>query len=193
MKLQVNEKIIKVYHHHKFYFIWRGVKVWAASLPFFLVAFIFSPIMGMNIYWSSNLFIFIVFGLIHGYDFLMYYLDTLVITNQRLVHLDWINPFRYTETQAMLNDIQNIESAENGFLSRFKIFDFGLFLVETASTRTVIHFPEAPDPEGIKFFLTNLSRRHYGVSIANNEHKAEAESYIVNKNTETINSKVVTK
>lgn len=192
MKLQVNEKIIKVYHHHKFFFIWRGIKIWAAALPFFLVAFIFSPLTGIQIYWWANMTIVAIFALIHGYDFLMYYLDTLVITNQRLVHLDWVNPLRYTETQAMLNDIQNIESSENGFLSKFKIFDFGLFLVETASTRTVINFPEAPDPEGIKFFLTNLSRRHFGVAVANNKQGVtSSESYIAKKKEVASDSKVV--
>jgi hypothetical protein len=68
------------------------------------------------------------FALVYAYDFMMYYLDTLVLTNQRIVHLDWISPFRYQETQAMLDDIQNIESKENGFLSSIKLFDFGEFL-----------------------------------------------------------------
>jgi uncharacterized protein YfeS len=109
------------------------------------------------------------------------------LTNQRIVHLDWISPFRYQETQAMLDDIQNIESKENGFLSSIKLFDFGEFLVETASTKTVITFNEAPDPEGIKFFVTNLSRKHLGLD--SNLNKDEI-AQIVDQKLEKPNSKV---
>lgn len=194
MKLQINEKIVKVYHHHKFFFLWRGIKIWAASLPFFLVSYFFSPIFGKSAFWSVNLVIVVVFALIHFYDFIMYYLDTLVLTNQRLVHLDWINPFKYLETQAMLNDIQNIESAENGFLSRFPLFDFGVFLVETASTKTVIKFPEAPDPEGIKFFLTNLARKHQVVFKNNHAQSGNqhTDSFVFSQDKENENIKVAT-
>ncbi len=165
MKLQVNEKIIKVYHHHVFFFLWRGVKVWSAILPFLLLTFMFRSL--MPVMWQLAIIATTIvgFALVHAYDFVMYYLDTLIITNQRVVHLDWINPFKYLETQAMLDDIQNVESVENGFLSELKIFDFGEFQIETASTRTVIKFSQAPDPEGIKFFVTDLSRRHAAVDV----------------------------
>lgn len=177
MKLQTGEKIIKVYHHHPAFYVWRSAKVWGASLPFFFLAFIFSPLLPTPMALSVYAGVALLFVLVNLYDFVMYYLDTLVITTQRVVHLDWINPFRYTENQAMLNDIQNIESEENGFLSKFKIFDFGVFLLETASTRTVISFSEAPDPEGMKFFVTNLSRRHH--SIAGKEESQGNASKVV--------------
>lgn len=173
MKLQSGEKIIKVYHHHPAFYFWRSAKVWGASMPFYFLAFIFSPLFPTPVALSVYAAITVLFVLVNLYDFVMYYLDTLVITTQRVVHLDWINPFRYTENQAMLNDIQNIESEENGFLSKFKWFDFGVFLLETASTRTVITFTEAPDPEGMKFFVTNLSRKHHSVS-----NKAEGSSIV---------------
>ena len=160
MKLLSGERIIKVYHHHVSFFVWRSIKIWMASLPFFMLAFIFQPILPnlVRILLFGSLLI--IFMLANLYDLIMYYLDTLIISNQRIVHLDWINPFRYSETEAMLYDIQYIETEENGFLSQFSIFDFGSFMVETASTRTVISFDEAPDPEGIKFFVTNISGKH---------------------------------
>ena len=192
MKLQVNEKIIKVYHHHALFFFWRGVKVWAATLPFFLLIFMFRSLMPFNVLMELVAATVIIFALVHAYDFIMFYLDTLIITNQRVVHLDWINPFKYMETQAMLDDIQNVESEENGFLSEFKIFDFGEFLIETASTRTVISFEQAPDPEGIKFFVTDLSRRHSALlqREGKDDKLTTAEAYKISQNTEKNNSKV---
>jgi hypothetical protein len=189
MKLQQDEKIIKVYHHHKIFFLLRGLKIWMASLPFFLLASVFTIIMPTWLDWTVFTAIIALFVAIQAYDILMYYLDTLVITNQRLVHLDWINPLRYIETQAGLDDIENIESHENGFLSKVNIFDFGLFMIETASTKTIISFPEAPDPEGIKFFVINLSRKHLGVE-SHHQNGNPGEAYIINKKTESSDSKV---
>jgi hypothetical protein len=59
--------------------------------------------------------------------------------------------------------------------------------VETASTKTVITFNEAPDPEGIKFFVTNLSRKHLGLD--SNLNKDEI-AQIVDQKLEKPNSKV---
>lgn len=190
MKLQPHEKIIKVYHHDLFCFIVRGVKVWSASLPFFMLTYIFSTVMPGWMTASVVAGILVLFALVYAYDFAMFYLDTLVITNQRIVHLDWISPFKYQETQAMLNDIQNIESKENGFLSKIRLFDFGEFLVETASTRTVISFSEAPDPEGIKFFVTNLSRKHIALEGNQKADRDAQGAYTINQKMESSNSKV---
>ncbi len=198
MKLQHDEKIVKVYHHHYFFYIWRALKFIAMSLPFFLIAYVFTYSFGNSVKITVNLVIGALFLALYAYDLTMYYLDTLIVTNQRVVHLDWVNPLKYVETQAMLNDIQNIECSENGFLSRWNFLDFGLFLVETASTRTVISFPEAPDPEGIKFFLTNMSRKHMRLEINKKEH-AEAplvtpssDLYNLERKTESEASKVAT-
>lgn len=193
MKLQNNERIVKVYHHHYFFYFWRAFKIFAASLPFFMLAYVFTLPLSTSIKITVNLVIAAVFLAIYIYDFAMYYLDTLIVTNQRLVHLDWINPLKYMETQATLNDIQNIECSENGFLSKFHFLDFGLFLVETASTRTVISFPEAPDPEGIKFFITNMSRKHMRLAINRKPQEPSSvadDLYKLHQNTETGTSKV---
>jgi hypothetical protein len=190
MKLQQDEKINKVYHHHKIFFFIRGIKIWMASLPFFLLTYIFSFIMPSWLDWTVGTSVVAIFALIQVYDSLMYYLDTLIISNQRLVHLDWINLFKYREIQASLDDIQHIESSENGFLSKLKMFDYGLFLVETASTKTVISFPEAPDPEEIKFFLINLSRKHLGLEQEEANSPVVKEEFTISEKTEMPASKV---
>lgn len=164
--------------------------MWAASLPFYLLYFMCRGFMPLAVQIGVVTAITVGFLLVNIYDFVMYYLDTLIITNQRIVHLDWINPFKYMETQAMLDDIQNVESEENGFLSVMKIFDFGEFLVETASTRTVISFEQAPDPEAIKFFVTTLSRRHSSIEHARRSGQPVAIDKVTS-NTENTNSKVV--
>jgi hypothetical protein len=81
MKLLNEEKIIKVYHHHPFFFVWRSLKLWMASLPFVMLAVMFSPVLPRMANVIVFLSIFAVFALANAYDILMYYLDTLIITN----------------------------------------------------------------------------------------------------------------
>ena len=57
--------------------------------------------------------------------------------------------------EALLYDIQDIHTQEKGVLSALYLFDYGVIRLETASSKTTIVFTEAPDPEGIKTFLSD--------------------------------------
>lgn len=96
------------------------------------------------------------------YDHFLYYSDSLVITNNRIVHLDWKTFFHREEVVAQLEDIQNISTVENGVLSYLPLFDYGTFKVETSSTKSIITFNEAPDPEGLRFYIYSLAYKRFG-------------------------------
>jgi hypothetical protein len=157
MKLQDNEQIVKVFHHHPTARLFRSLGILFACLPFFFVAWFFrdvlSPVQMVTLYIILGLFTFLVLL----YDSILYYLDRLIITNQRILYVDWNGAFSNTEHEAELVDIQDIETIEKGFFAIFPIFDFGDFTLETASTHTTIRFPNAPDPEGIKHFIYHLN------------------------------------
>lgn len=157
MKLQKNEEVVKVYHHHPTARLFRALGVVIAGLPFFFVAWffrdLFSPGQMMAIYFGVGLLNLAVLL----YDSVLYYLDRLVVTNKRILYIDWNGAFSNTEHEAELIDIQDIETKEKGLIAILNIFDFGDFTLETASTHTTIHFPNAPDPEGIKHFIYHLS------------------------------------
>lgn len=155
MKLQSNERIIKVFHHHPFPFLIQILKAIAASFPFFFLLYLLSPALSYNVIVIANLIIIGIFSLVILYLALIYWLDKLVITNKRAVHVDWIFLSKRIEGEALLYDIQDIHTQEKGFLSAFYLFDYGLIRLETASSKTTISFTEAPDPEGIKVFMTN--------------------------------------
>ncbi|MBU0668192.1 PH domain-containing protein [Patescibacteria group bacterium] len=157
MRLKNDEEIVKVFHHHLTARLIRGCKIVVAGLPFFLVAWflrdLFTPSQMMNIY--------VVVGLLTAipliYDSFFYHMDRLIITNNRILFIDWNGAFTRTEHEAELSDIQNIVTKEMGIFSLLKIFDYGDFIVETASTHKSIFFPCAPDPEGIKHFIYHLN------------------------------------
>ncbi len=100
-----------------------------------------------------------LFSLFTAYDFVIFYLDRLIVTNRRIVHIDWHNLLSRGEQEAELKDIQDIETVENGIFSSIKLFDFGTFWLETASTKTTITFKDAPDPEGIKHLIYQLQTK----------------------------------
>lgn len=157
MKLQDNEQIVKVFHHHPTARIFRGLGIVLAGLPFFFCAWFFRGVLDSTQMFWVYMSVFLINFSILMYDSILYYLDRLIITNRRVLYIDWNGAFSNTEHEAELIDIQDIETREKGIFAFFSFLDFGDFTLETASTHTTIHFPSAPDPEGIKHFIYHLT------------------------------------
>lgn len=153
--LKSGEKIVKVYHHHPFPFIIQLFKTVVASIPFFFLLYLIKSAIPTQYFIWSVIFVVILFSLVIFYLALVYWLDRLVVTNKRIIHIDWKFLTKRDQGEALLYDIQDIHTQERGILSSLYIFDYGILRLETASSKTTIVFIEAPDPEGIKAFLTD--------------------------------------
>jgi hypothetical protein len=168
MNLHDEESVIKVFHHHPTTFLLRGMNYFVVSLPFYFVGSFFNtvlPPMGMVAIYAA---ITVVFGMFTAYDLILFFLDRLVITNRRIIHVDWKSALSRSEAEAELLDIQDITTKEMGLFSALKFFDYGLFMLETASTKTSIIFNDAPDPEGIKHFIYRLYQKPSRIESAPN-------------------------
>ncbi len=154
MQLQRGEKIIKIYHHHPFPFIIQITKAIGASLPFFFFLYLFSSSLTYEQIIIGVLIIVALFTLVIIYLALIYWLDKIVVTNKRILHIDWKVLSQRDEGEALLSDVQDIHTQEKGILSAIYLFDYGMVRIETAASKATIIFTEAPDPEGIKKFLT---------------------------------------
>lgn len=159
MELRCNEKIIRKYHHHYFPFIIRVFKVLVGSLPFFFMTYLFSPLLSSSAlgYVYTGLIVF--FMLVTVYVALIYWLDHVLVTNQRVMYIDWKQLLLKKETFVSLKEIQDIFSEEKGILSAFPFFDYGFLRIQTASHATAIEFEEAPNPDGMKDFIYNVRRQ----------------------------------
>lgn len=155
MELKQDEHIIRVYHHHPFPFILQMVKAVGASIPFFFLLFLISGVLTSQQIIITNFIIIGLFSLVIIYLALIYWLDKLVITNKRIVHIDWKLLSKRDEGEALLFDIQDIHTQEKGLLAALYLFDYGIIRLETASSKTTIVFTEAPNPEEIKAFLSD--------------------------------------
>lgn len=156
MDLREGEKVLKIYHHHPTPFVVDLLKIIAGSFPFFLMLYLFGPTMSTKVFVWSHIAVIILFILILIYQALVYWLDRLVITNQRVVHIDWKYLTIRDEYEAELNDVQDISTKEKGILSTFWVLDYGTFTLQTASHTSIIKFTEAPDPEGIRQFVYHI-------------------------------------
>lgn len=159
MELRSNEKIIRVYHHHYFPFVMRLFKVVLGSLPFFFLAYLFSPIMSMKVIVFINIFFVVLFCGVIAYVSLIYWLDRLIVTDQRVFHIDWKTLLLRNEIATNISDIQDILSEVRGIVSFIPIFNYGIVRIQTASHIVAINFEEAPDADGIKDFIYNVRRQ----------------------------------
>lgn len=156
MKLSEGERILKVYHHHPTPFVFDILKVILGTFPFLLLLFLFESVFSTKAFIFAHLILFFVFSLIIVYISFIYWLDKLVITDKRVVYINWKYLTVREEAEALINDIQDIRTKENGFLSNFWIFDYGKLRLDTPSSLVTIEFFDAPDPEEIRKYIFHI-------------------------------------
>jgi hypothetical protein len=156
MHLDQGEVILKVFYHHYSPFIVRLLKIISTTIPFYFLIFIFKDSFDFTTVFFLHLFIVSVFSIVTVYVTLVYWLDRLVVTNKRLIFIDWTYLTVKTEYETELKDVQDITSIEKGIFAILPIFDYGTIEIKTASNQTTIVFVEAPNPNGIKKFVQTV-------------------------------------
>lgn len=156
MKLSEGETILKVYHHHPTPFVFIVLKVLLGTFPFLLLLFLFESLFSTKAFVITHLILFFIFSLIIVYISFIYWLDKLVITDKRVVYINWKYLTVREEAEALIRDIQDIRTKENGFFSNFWIFDYGKLRIDTPSSYVTIEFFDAPDPEEIRKYLFHI-------------------------------------
>lgn len=156
MHLQVNEVILRVIHHHPTPFVAQVFKLVLAFFPFFLLLFVGQDSVSTASFMTAELVLFAFFALVLVYLGLIFWLDKLVITNHRIIYINWKFLTVRNESEARLEDIQDVRTKERGILSYFIVFDYGLFQVDTASSSAILVFDNAPNPEGIRQYVYHL-------------------------------------
>ncbi len=156
MHLREGEKILKIYHHHLTPFIFQLIKALFITIPFLLLVYVFQSVLSSKALIISLIVIFFMFILFCVYLALIYWLDKIIITNLRIIHIDWKYLTVKHESEVMIADIQDIQTKERGFWSHFKIFDYGSIKIDSPSSYVTIIFTQAPNPEEIRQFIYHL-------------------------------------
>lgn len=88
-------------------------------------------------------------------NFLDWYFDIYLVTNLRILHVDFAVFSGKSVSEATLANIQDVSQNVVGFLPSF--FAYGDVLVQTAAEKTRFYFKALPDPDWFRDVLTDLS------------------------------------
>ena len=86
--------------------------------------------------------------------FLEYYLDVVVITNERIVDIDQLGLFNRQISELTVGMVQDAKATRRGMLQTF--FDYGDVAVETAGESQNFHFDKIPHPNNVAQTVINL-------------------------------------
>ncbi len=165
VQLDEGENMVKTFFHHPFPFFMFVVKTIIVSLPCYVVATFFQGLMSPMDMFIVYAVISAIFVLIIAYEASLYFLDRLIITNIRIIHVEWKNLFDVDESEAEFEEIQDIETREHGILSAVPFLNYGSFEVATASTKIAVIFHNAGDPESIKHFIYHLEQKPSSIRV----------------------------
>jgi uncharacterized membrane protein YdbT with pleckstrin-like domain len=157
------EEIVLLLRHHPFNIfmkisitgigailpIFAGVILWPTLSTQGLIAlFIFGASLWYLLLWLA------VF-----YALTMYSLDTMIVTNHRVIDQDQLGFFNRHVAELHISRIQDIAVHTRGIMETF--FKFGDVNIQTASSEVKFTFPRIPNPEQVKNTIMNIVRERH--------------------------------
>lgn len=162
-----NEEVLRFFRHH-----------WITILPKLLAIFFLAVILAVSIPNLPALFnsevirdnsaltfavisalLFIVFFIHRQFmAIFQYFLNTIIITNYRIVDIDRSIFFRDSKDSVDLAKIQDIQKTQNGILEN--ILNFGTFTIVLSGTHAAMQIDMVPNPE-YYFKVINRAKRDY--------------------------------
>ena len=83
-----------------------------------------------------------------------WYYSVNIITNQRIIDVDFTNAFHHKFSEAQLEKIEDISHEHIGFLGSF--FDVGTVYIQTAASKAEFEFQNIPRPRDVQDALNDL-------------------------------------
>jgi membrane protein YdbS with pleckstrin-like domain len=102
----------------------------------------------MTTFWYVVVFGFVVTSFLH------WYFNIYIVTNQRIVDIDFIQLLYRKFSAASLNRIQDITYTQSGFIRT--LFDHGDVYIQTAGTTDNFDFLDVPHPQNVVDTITKL-------------------------------------
>ncbi|MBI4257101.1 PH domain-containing protein [Candidatus Uhrbacteria bacterium] len=111
------------------------------------------PIMGPLLIVLSSIYVLSIW-LFAFLEFTDYYLDTWIITNERIINIEQEGLFNRTASELDLAAVQDATAEIRGILQT--LFTFGQVYVQTAGEKGRFHFKNIDNPENVKELITRL-------------------------------------
>lgn len=97
-----------------------------------------------------------------------YYLDTWIVTNQRIVDIEQRGLFRRVVSQHHLTRVQDVTSDVSGIIHT--LLNFGDVHIQTAGAQGRFQFTQVPRPNDVKQRIVKLHKAAVQRSISNQQH-----------------------
>ncbi len=98
---------------------------------------------------------FLYIWLFFFFTFIDYYLDTWIITDERIINIEQEGFFSRTISEERLFRIQDVTSEVKGVLPT--MFGYGDVFIQTAGEKNRFNFEQVPDPDGIRDIIIRLA------------------------------------
>jgi hypothetical protein len=146
-----DEKTLFVIRMHWFVLVRQGIIFALAIIPVLLMIFFAGysyegDLANFILFLSSLFFLFWWYGVF--YMISMYYLNTWIITNHRLIESEQLGFFRRDYTELYLSKIQDISIEVEGFFET--MFSFGMLEVQSAGAKNKFKMLNIENPLEIK-------------------------------------------
>jgi membrane protein YdbS with pleckstrin-like domain len=131
--------------------------LWIVSANFLKIQIIWSPLYNLLI--STYYIVIIVYFYVYTMDF---YLDVLILTNDRLIDVDQHSLFSRRIAEMDLYQVQDVSTDIKGILAT--AFNFGTVHIQNASLQTKFTISQAKDPDKLREMILELAdedRKHH--------------------------------
>src|SRR4030067_2991036 len=115
------------------------------------------PVSRTTVFLGIAAWVLIIVGVAYQ-QFLNWYFNLYILTNRRIVDIDFFGLFYRRVSTTTLANVQDITYTKAGILQNF--FDFGDIHIQTAGTHTNFEFHNIPDPEDSQKQIFNLLAAH---------------------------------
>jgi hypothetical protein len=153
-----DEKVILLLRAHRFTnLVWIATVIVLAVLGLFITIFslffpsILSPV-------DIILLLFVWWLLLGGFSlqrFLFWYFNVYIVTNKKIIDVDFLNLFYKQISETALENVQDSTHQANGFFQNH--FDYGNLEVQTAGEKENFEFINIPDPDGVQEKIMEFS------------------------------------
>ena len=157
MLLTKDEFVLKIFYHHYTPFFFNVFKLVFFIMPFYLILYLIKDTLTFKVIFIVHLVLLFVFIALLIYLTLIYWLDRLVITNKRVIFIDWKYLTVKKISEVEFGDIIDVEVHTSGIFSKFKFLDFGSIDLLTSTSKVAISFPQAAYPIKLRTYIQSLT------------------------------------
>ncbi len=154
---------------------WVVTTLLVLILPGLVLVFLFFnktisiPVSNVTIMLATLVWVLVILGV--GFQqFVHWYFNIYILTDKRVVDIDFFGLFHRKVSQCTLGSIQDITYTKAGILHNF--LDYGDLHLQTAAAQTHFDFISIPDPEGSQHLILDIISEHRGGERARHEPKS---------------------